>query len=185
MVNLYLYKWDTPMGKCIENGKLTGAAKTWQRALRGVTPKMLSTGFYRLKDKYPSWPPTAFEFKFLCLASHDVPTTDEIVKILTCGTGDDRTLASRNKHPIVLAVRSRIDMYNLRTKSMDSAAKMVRAIVDDLLTTGYPGWPDHAHEQQKSIASTKNVVIDRQKSLEAIEKLKQATFMSSFRDKSA
>lgn len=174
MVNIYLHKWDASMGKCIENGRLTSAAKTWQRALNGLTASHLSVGFAKLKAHHPDWPPGAFEFYNLCQEASDATSIHEAIKILTCGTGDNRTIASRNQHPIVLAIRGKVDMHQLRTMTSNNAYKLIKPIYDDLLKNGIPNWPEHAFEEQQSLDKPKPT-RNKDFALSNLKKIRQIT----------
>lgn len=61
----------------------------------------------------------------------------------------------RYKHPIALEISRHVDTYALRTASHVDAKRLISPVYERLLIAGYPGWPDHAAEDQDALSQEK------------------------------
>lgn len=77
----------------------TDTTGQWQETLKGITPDQLQSGVEFLRLSGRKWPPTAPEFRSICLATHEakkLPSEStafaELVKFSTDGRKDIRNL---------------------------------------------------------------------------------------------
>jgi hypothetical protein len=160
MLSIYGHKWASHLGQADDGtGTLTDAAKTWQKGLSGVTIDQLKHGFDALIFKNHDWPPSLPEFRKLCLSNvpSDIPSVDEVMKILASVSARSGSIAARYVHPFIFAVSMQIDMYALRSAKTIDAVRMIKPVYDKLIDTGWSDWPEFAHEEQKAIARSRNV----------------------------
>jgi len=94
----------------------------WELALTGLTPEMIGNGLKRMakESRFSEWPPTALEFRRLCL-----PTAAEL------GLPDDGEAyrqafgLNAQRHPaVVYALRNFDSAYDLRREKEPVAKKM-------------------------------------------------------------
>lgn len=175
MLSIYGHKWASINGTTALKDDLTLSIQgiIWQKGLTGITREMASKGFSRLGKNNSEWPPALFEFADLCWHKENLPSLDEVIKILTCGTGNNSTVASRNKHPLVLAMRSKTDMHYIRTMTMANIIKTLKPIYTDLVKNGFPDWPAHAFDVQVALAVAPKQ-RDRSLGLRNLSSLRQA-----------
>ena len=168
MAAKYGRQWVNDMGaSCKEDGKLTFVAKSWIKELIDLTPEDIRNGFEKLGQYHKVFYPNVFQFKALCNKCEYQPTTEEIVRILFSGTGCDKTISSRNKYPIVLAIRNNVDMFSLRTMSTTQATSIINKLREEFIAKGVPVWPEHAHveilgvsdQSKKTNISSKSVAL--------------------------
>lgn len=162
MLAIYGHKWASHLGSAVDaDGRLSEAARTWQQGLVGVSLENLKTAFDALVLETHEWPPSLPEFRRLCLSgiSGDAPLLDEVVSILVMDKSHQGSLAERYQHPLVLAIAQTdgVDMFFLRTAKTAEARAYVRPVYEKLLGTGWAGWPEHAFENTKAIATDKPV----------------------------
>lgn len=100
-----------------------------------------------------------------------MPSVDEAVAVLANASSRDGCLAERYRHPLILAIAGKIDLYALRRASSDRAAKMVVPVYKRLLATGWPTWPDHAFERVQSIGHERPA--SREKALSCLAKMRE------------
>lgn len=63
MAEIFGHKWVSSYGETPN--------ESWCRCLAGVDPGQIATGLNALLDRSDPWPPTAIEFRNLCLGSGD------------------------------------------------------------------------------------------------------------------
>lgn len=160
MASIYGHKWSSHLGVASDaDGRLTDAAKMWQKGLVGITLDNLKAGFDALVLQAHAWPPSLPEFRKLCLAraGADVPTLDQVVSILAMVSSRSGSLAARYRHPLALAVSARVDVFAVRTAKAVDARRMVKAVYEELLQSGWDDWPEHAYdEEQKALELKRN-----------------------------
>ena len=134
------------MGKVSdEHGNLTPAAKTWKVGLEGLSPAEISEGFSKLVKSDFIWPPSLPEFRILCKGKSNLPTVDDIVRMLVF-LPKDGSLADRYKHPLALAISRKIDMFKLRTSSAHDCVQIVKPVYESLASQDWSEWPVNALE---------------------------------------
>jgi hypothetical protein len=70
MVQIYGHRWLSAYGDATEEGVMSETAKTWQKALRGVTYEQIARGLAKCLESGNSWPPSLPEFRALCLGNY-------------------------------------------------------------------------------------------------------------------
>ena len=155
MASIYGHKWSSHLGVVSDaEGRLTDAAKMWQKGLVGVSLDSLKAGFDALVLDAHAWPPSLPEFRKLCLArtGSDVPSLDQAMSILVMVASRSGSLAVRYRHPLVLAIAGQVDMFTIRTAKAVDARRLVKPVYEALLQSGWDDWPAHAHDEQKALA---------------------------------
>lgn len=158
MTSIYGHKWASQLGRLVDdNGKMSDAARCWQKGLINVTVDDLKVGFDALARSGQAWPPSLPEFRKMCLCwrADEAPTLEHVVSIIATASNRAGALIDRYRHPIALEISKRVDMHALRMASNAEAKRLIGPIYEKLLITGYPGWPDHATEDQNAIGHEK------------------------------
>jgi len=167
MSAIYGHRWVSAYGVHVDEfGQLSAAAETWAQGLSGLSREHLQHGFDALLKAGLEWPPTLPEFRDLCAARADVPDLAAAVRLLANASSRDGSLVDRYRHPLVLAIALEVDMYALRTASMDRAFRLVGPVYKRLIAEGWPEWPAHAHDKPKAV--THQRPANRQAAMEGI-----------------
>lgn len=152
-----------------EAGKLTLAAETWQLCLTGVTYEQVTGGLSKLAttDEYDNYSITAKQFRTLCLSvgKSDIPSIEQVVKILAVSVPQKGTVAKRFQHPLVLAIAKDefFDSYLSRTGSTAQCIAMVKPIYNRVIKANIPEFNDIDYHELAVIAvpskTTKSVAM--------------------------
>jgi hypothetical protein len=80
IAEFYPKLWGKEFGNNpIENNQLTTAARNWIECFKGLTTRTIKTAFNNLCLKHPTFPPTAMEFRNLCLTLDNEEIVDELL----------------------------------------------------------------------------------------------------------
>ncbi len=162
MISIYGHKWTSHLGNTADDGAgmLSDTAKTWRNYLAGVTQENLKTGFDNLVLRQHDWPPSLPEFRGMCLSrsTDKVPGIDQVIATLVTVAGKKGSIVDRYKHPLIFAIGQQIDMHGLRVARQQDAKRLVKAVYDDYINSGYPGFPEHAYESQMAVTHEKKTV---------------------------
>ena len=115
MGDLYGHKWESAFGSEPSEG--------WDAALHDIEPQMIKHGLMNLAEstKHRDWPPSALEFRALCLPRGEdmgLPTEAEALR--------QATGSSTQKHPAVSFTLRNMgdDVFALRRADSKTAASM-------------------------------------------------------------
>ena len=156
MVAIYGHKWASHLGGAMDGQELSEAAKTWQSGLSGLTVEHIKNGFSALIEKRMAWPPSLPEFRSLCV-NGDAPSLDEAVDLLVTLSMRSGSLSDRYRHSLIFAIATdrSIDTFFLRTSTKAEAKIRIKPVYEKLISSGWPDWPEHAHDHQKAISVNK------------------------------
>jgi hypothetical protein len=145
----YIYgdKWIGISGTSVDDiGNLTPKALSWQKWLSGITSQQLKNAFKLLVLEGNQWPPTLPEFRKLCLSRNfeDIPTVDDVYKILAFNKGKEGSVKDRYQHPLVFRISELVDLSMVRGAIPKIAMPLITNVYDRLLKSGWPDWkPEH------------------------------------------
>lgn len=143
MTELYGHRWTSGFGDAPTDG--------WTLAVGALPPEMIRAGLERMvrQGKHNDWPPTALEFRALCLpCSEDLglPSEDAAYRQAV----DWSRLSAADRHPAVLATLRQLDTWAWRRLDEQTARKQFAAawqkIVDRVRAEG-EGWLPEVPQQ--------------------------------------
>lgn len=67
MTSMYGHKWTSAHGVDVDSEGV------WSKALTGVSPRKIGEGMSLLTQKGEEWPPSAPQFRKMCLLGEDTP----------------------------------------------------------------------------------------------------------------
>lgn len=117
--DLFPFRWLSAVG---EWSPTSTAVAEWRATLRGITARQLADGLDRLRRSGAAWPPSAPEFRALCLPA--VPA--EIEAFREAVLAADRWGAHQWSHPVVYTAASIVGTWTLRTASANEARSEFR-----------------------------------------------------------
>lgn len=149
--------------------KLTLAGETWQICLTGVSYEQVADGLSKLAttDEYDNYSITAKQFRTLCLGvgKANVPSIEQVVRVLANSAPRKGTVVERYQHPLILAVSKDkfFDCYLSRNGSTAQCVAMVRPIYNRILKSGWAEFNSWDYEELVSITApsktTKSVAM--------------------------
>ena len=162
MGDLYGHKWESAFGSEPTEG--------WGAALHGVEPQMIKQGLINLSDdaKHRDWPPSALEFRALCLPRGEdmgLPTEAEALR--------QATGSATKKHPAVSYTLRNMgdDVFALRRADSKTAAAMFgphwAATIKHVMAGGELPEPELEieHKHQRADKETGNAILAEMKAL--------------------
>jgi hypothetical protein len=160
MTTIFGHKWHSHLGAAVlSDGRLSDAAKTWQRGLAGVNVDQLRRGFAVLVDKGADWPPALPEFKRFCLVGDPalIPPLAQVVSWIANAYSRQGCIADRFVHPLAFAVSSRFTSGNLVFKNftVNECTKLVKPFYEFYCSCGWPDFPEWAYEVQAAVGCDK------------------------------
>ncbi len=109
MTQFYGHKFTSSFGDHDVDG-------VWLRALNGLTPKDLANGLAACSDRPDPWPPSAPEFKHLCIASLSGFPDAETAYREACNSAGMAEAFKCYSHPVVRVAAKNVGSARLRSE---------------------------------------------------------------------
>lgn len=119
LIGIYGHKFTTNFGDApiLEDGN--GAGRQWAVTLQGLSRSQIESGLEASHFRVDEWPPTATEFRMLCLG---IPSLAAVRQ--------DLAKDSRERMPFTRLTWEFIDGYNFGRSDQDKANRMLRDAYD-------------------------------------------------------
>lgn len=139
MTEMYGHRWTASFGVSADQ------SHAWASVLGGITGQQIAVGLSALVASAEKWPPTAPEFRAMCIAaptaeSLGLPSEDKAFDE-ACRKVHPAMTGCKWSHQVVYHAASESGFYNLQTLPMDASRKLFArnyAIACRLLLDGKP-----------------------------------------------
>lgn len=172
MTKIYGHKWTSSFGDDIDPMNI------WAACLKGLVMSDIKAGFNRMLDSDFSWPPSAIEFRKLCLNKETIASGEAFASFLNALSKHDY-VDWKEYHPALYWCYKEIGSFNCRgmsTDKLESRFKDLWPYAMKLYNRDEIKSHDTIAIEDNSVEEDEEVLLSDEEQLEMINNLKKVIF---------